>query len=125
MCVLVCFVHDVEFAEKAGRKLHRLVPATALVLAKVTLKSDDANFQLDFRTRDSDLDSYKQLHSVIWFRLPLSLLTRVVVLAAASCRAKKMTKFRHSGQWSQGLQHFHALRLALGGCILCRISTAW
>ena len=47
-----------------GYKLHRLVPGTALVLAKDTLKSDDANFQLDFRTRDGDLDSYEQLHSV-------------------------------------------------------------
>ena len=32
-----------------------------------------------------DLDSYEQLHSVIWVWLPLSLLTSVVVLAAACC----------------------------------------
>ena len=45
MCVLAWFVHDVRFAAQAGHKLHRLVPGTALVLAKATLKSDDADFR--------------------------------------------------------------------------------
>ena len=44
----------------------------------------------------SDLDSYEQFHSVIGFWLPLSLLTSVVVFAAACCLAidaNKMTQF--------------------------------